>query len=79
MGNVFNVKSIIVTIVAVVAIAVGYFMFQSITSPARAVANQANSLQLASEQSKVEMNKTAPSQFNGQVRKVAYLTFDDGP
>jgi len=43
MGNVFNVKSIIVTIVAVVAIAVGYFMFQSITSPARAVANQANS------------------------------------
>lgn len=79
MGNVFNVKSIIVTIVAIIAIAVGYFVFQSITSPARAVANQVNSVQLASEQSKVEMNKTAPAQFNGQVRKVAYLTFDDGP
>lgn len=79
MGNVFNVKSMVVTIAAIVAIAVGYFMFQSITSPARAVADQVNSVQLASEQSKVEMNKTAPVQFNGQVRKVAYLTFDDGP
>lgn len=79
MGNVFNVKSMVVTIVAIIAIVVGYFMFQSITSPARAVANQVNSVQLTSEQSKVEMNKTAPTQFNGQVRKVAYLTFDDGP
>ena len=25
------------------------------------------------------MNKTAPSRFNGKERKVAYLTFDDGP
>ncbi len=23
--------------------------------------------------------KEAPKQYNGQVRKVAYLTFDDGP
>jgi peptidoglycan/xylan/chitin deacetylase (PgdA/CDA1 family) len=79
MGNVLNVKSIIVTIVASIAIAIGYFMFQSITSPARAVANQVNAVQLASEQSKVEMNKAAPIQFNGQARKIAYLTFDDGP
>lgn len=27
----------------------------------------------------MEMNKAAPVQFYGQVRKVAYLTFDDGP
>ncbi|EJR93013.1 peptidoglycan-N-acetylglucosamine deacetylase [Bacillus cereus] len=79
MGNVFKVKNIIVTIVAIIVIAFGYFMFQSITSPAKAVANQVNEVQLASEQSKVELNKTAPAQFNGQVRKVAYLTFDDGP
>ncbi|NWK68998.1 polysaccharide deacetylase [Bacillus paramycoides] len=74
-----NVKSIMVTIVAIIAIAIGYFMFQSITSPARAVANQVNAVQLVGEQPKVEMNKAAPVQFNGQVRKIAYLTFDDGP
>lgn len=79
MGNLLNVKRIIVMVVAIAVIAVGFFMFQSITSPARAVANQENSVQLASDQLKVEMNKTAPDQFNGQVRKVAYLTFDDGP
>ncbi|WP_242274432.1 peptidoglycan-N-acetylglucosamine deacetylase [Bacillus cereus group sp. BfR-BA-01310] len=79
MGNVFNVKRVMVTIVAIIAIAIGYFMFQSITSPVRAVANQVNAVQLAGEQSKVEMNKAAPVQFNGQVRKIAYLTFDDGP
>lgn len=79
MGNVLNVKSIMVTIVASIAIAIGYFMFQSITSPARAVADQVNTVQLASEQSKVEMNKAAPIQFNGQAKKIAYLTFDDGP
>ena len=33
-------------------------MFQSITSPAKAVAKQENVVQLASEQPKVEMNKT---------------------
>ncbi|MBJ7933315.1 peptidoglycan-N-acetylglucosamine deacetylase [Bacillus toyonensis] len=79
MGNILNVKRIIVTIVAVIVIAIGYFMFQSITSPARAVASQVNAVHLAGEQSKVERNKVAPVQFNGQVRKIAYLTFDDGP
>ncbi|MDM5188229.1 polysaccharide deacetylase family protein [Bacillus sp. DX4.1] len=79
MGNLLNVKRIIVMVVAITVIAVGFFMFQSITSSARAIANQENSVQLASEQPKVEMNKTALGQFNGQVRKVAYLTFDDGP
>ncbi|KEK24165.1 peptidoglycan-N-acetylglucosamine deacetylase [Bacillus gaemokensis] len=79
MGNVFSVKRIVTTIVAVVVIAVGYFMFQAITSPARAVAKQENTVQLASEQPKIEMKKAAPSRFNGKERKVAYLTFDDGP
>ncbi|MFJ7616122.1 peptidoglycan-N-acetylglucosamine deacetylase [Bacillus cereus] len=79
MRNVLNVKSIMVTIVAIIVIAIGYFMFQSITSPARAVANQVNAVQFAGELPKVEMKKAAPVQFNGQVRKVAYLTFDDGP
>ncbi|ABS21815.1 peptidoglycan-N-acetylglucosamine deacetylase [Bacillus cytotoxicus] len=79
MDNALKVKRIVVVMVAIIAIAVGYFMFQSITSPATTVAKQENPVQLASEQGKVELKKTAPSKFNGQVRKVAYLTFDDGP
>ena len=79
MENVFNVKRIIIILVIIVGSLVGYFVFQSITSPAKAVANQVNLVQHASEQSKVEMNKAAPVQIYGQVRKVAYLTFDDGP
>ncbi|AJI08485.1 peptidoglycan-N-acetylglucosamine deacetylase [Bacillus cereus] len=79
MENVLNVKRMIIILVVIIGSSVGYFMFQSITSPAKAVANQVNLVQLASEQSKVAMNKAAPVQFNGQVRKVAYLTFDDGP
>ena len=53
-------------------------MFQSITSPAKAVAKQENVVQLASEQPKVEIDKTAPSRFNGKKEKFTYLTFDDG-
>ncbi|MBW3496496.1 peptidoglycan-N-acetylglucosamine deacetylase [Bacillus sp. FDAARGOS_1420] len=79
MRNVFNVKNIFITLVVIITIVSGYFLFQSVTLPAKAVENQINSVQLASEQSKVEMNKTVPVQFNGQIRKVVYLTFDDGP
>ncbi|WP_417901881.1 peptidoglycan-N-acetylglucosamine deacetylase [Bacillus toyonensis] len=79
MEKAFNMKRVVVVLIAVAAVAIGYFMFQSITSPAKAVAKQENVVQLASEQSKVELNKTAPSRFNGKERKVAYLTFDDGP
>ena len=75
----FKIKQIVVVLIAIAAVAIGYYMFQSITSPAKAVAKQENVVQLASEQPKVEMNKTAPSRFNGKERKVAYLTFDDGP
>jgi len=79
MEKAFKIKRVVVVLIAIAAVAIGYFMFQSITSPAKAVAKQENVVQLASEQSKVEMNKTAPSRFNGVERKVAYLTFDDGP
>ncbi|MED1487791.1 polysaccharide deacetylase, partial [Bacillus mycoides] len=79
MEKAFKIKRVAVVSVAIAIVAIGYFMFQSITSPAKAVAKQENIVQLASEQSKVEMNKTAPSRFNGMERKVAYLTFDDGP
>lgn len=54
-------------------------MFQFINSPAKAVAKQENDVQLASEQPKSEVSKSTPSRFNGKERKIAYLTFDDGP
>ncbi|MDZ5606201.1 polysaccharide deacetylase family protein [Bacillus pseudomycoides] len=76
MRNNTNIKYIVITIVA---IAIGYFMFQSITSSATAVAKQENSVQLVSTQLETEIKKEAPVRLNGQERKVAYLTFDDGP
>ncbi|EJV43380.1 hypothetical protein IEK_05459 [Bacillus toyonensis] len=69
--------TVIISIVA--CITLGIFMFQFFTSPAKGVMNQENTVQLASVQIKGEMKKTAPDQYNGHVRKVAYLTFDDGP
>ncbi|PEP91516.1 peptidoglycan-N-acetylglucosamine deacetylase [Bacillus toyonensis] len=75
MEKAFNMKRIVIVMIAIATVVVGYFMFQSITS----VAKQENVIQFASEQPKVEMNKTVPSRFNGKDRKVAYLTFDDGP
>ncbi|KFN02245.1 polysaccharide deacetylase family protein [Bacillus clarus] len=65
--------------ITIIIIAVGFFIFQAFTSPAKAVANQTNVVQFTSEQSKVGLDKKVPVKFNGQVRKVAYLTFDDGP
>lgn len=79
MRNTTNIQRISITILAIIAVVVCYFMYQSLTSPARAIAKQENTVQLASEQSKNEIKKEAPRRFNGQERKVAYLTFDDGP
>ncbi|MEH7281795.1 peptidoglycan-N-acetylglucosamine deacetylase [Bacillus toyonensis] len=79
MKNNINIQRIAITIIGLVLIAAGYITFQSITSPTKAVTNQESPVQLASEQSKTEIKKVAPSRFNGQERKVAYLTFDDGP
>ena len=41
--------------------------------------DEAKSVQLVSEIQSSLAPKEAPKQYNGQVRKVAYLTFDDGP
>ncbi len=73
------IRRIVIIAIAISAIAAGFFIFQSFTSPARAVATQENPIQLVSEQEKVGLDKKAPVKFNGEVRKVAYLTFDDGP
>lgn len=41
--------------------------------------DSSQSVQLVSEIQTALAPKQAPDQYNGQVRKVAYLTFDDGP
>ncbi|HDR7850083.1 TPA: polysaccharide deacetylase [Bacillus toyonensis] len=79
MRNTTSIQRISITIIAIIAVVACYFMYQSLTSPARSVTKQENSVQLASEQAKNEIKKEAPKRFNGQERKVAYLTFDDGP
>ncbi|MCU5380451.1 polysaccharide deacetylase [Bacillus cereus] len=56
-----------------------FFLFQCITSPAKDIRDQENSVQLVSNQMKMESKKNVPDIYNGKVRKVAYLTFDDGP
>lgn len=48
---------------AIVVIRVSYFMFQFIYSPTKAVAKQENDVQLASEQPKIEINKSTPIRF----------------
>ncbi|WP_028399466.1 peptidoglycan-N-acetylglucosamine deacetylase [Ectobacillus panaciterrae] len=57
----------------------GFTIFQSLSSPAKAISEQVNAVQLVSEQPKSDRKKTMPEKYNGQIRKVAYLTFDDGP
>ncbi|HDR8072557.1 TPA: polysaccharide deacetylase [Bacillus cereus] len=79
METVLKVKNVVVISVTMVVVGCAFFILQSITSPASAIAGQKNPVQHANEQIKVDMNKVAPTQFNGQTRKIAYLTFDDGP
>ena len=69
--------AVIISIFACITLV--FFMFQFFTSPAKEIMKQENAVQLVSEQTKVEMKKNAPDEYNGQVRKIVYLTFDDGP
>ncbi|WP_438285337.1 peptidoglycan-N-acetylglucosamine deacetylase [Bacillus pseudomycoides] len=75
----FQAKKFVLSILTVALVVIIYFGIQSIASPARGVTNQENPIQLVSKQPNVDINKPVPNQFNGQIRKVAYLTFDDGP
>ncbi|KAA6470368.1 polysaccharide deacetylase [Bacillus sp. CH126_4D] len=79
MKKTFQAKRFLISILMVALVLIIYFVIQSIVSPARGVTNQDNPIQLVGEQPNVEINKRVPNQFNGQIRKVAYLTFDDGP
>ncbi|PNK40084.1 polysaccharide deacetylase family protein, partial [Bacillus thuringiensis] len=72
-------KRIISVLLAITLVAIGYYMFQSITNPKLVNAKEANSVQQVSSLPKNELKKSIPNRFDGKERKVAYLTFDDGP
>ena len=46
MEKALKIKQIVVVLIAIAAVAIGYYMFQSITSPAKAVAKQENVVRL---------------------------------
>jgi peptidoglycan/xylan/chitin deacetylase (PgdA/CDA1 family) len=67
-------------IVGILAVFMGlFFVGKSFFSPAKGVAKAEQKVQLATVLPQQNLSKTAPQEYNGQVRKVAYLTFDDGP
>ncbi|MDA1601062.1 polysaccharide deacetylase [Bacillus cereus] len=72
-------KRIISVFLAIILVAIGYYMFQSITNPKQVNAEEINSVQSVSSLPKNELRKSIPSRFDGKERKVVYLTFDDGP
>ncbi|PQQ47322.1 peptidoglycan-N-acetylglucosamine deacetylase [Bacillus thuringiensis] len=66
-------------LIVTLAVLIGGLVFQSLTSSGKVVAKKENTVQIALEQSKIDMRKEVPNQYNGHKRKVAYFTFDDGP
>ncbi|GGE67531.1 polysaccharide deacetylase [Priestia taiwanensis] len=67
-------------IIGILAVFTGiFFAGKAFFSPAKGVAKVEQTLQLATELPVQGLGKSAPQEYNGQVRKVAYLTFDDGP
>lgn len=68
------------TLLICVGVLFSYEVIYGSTHIARASAeDETKSVQLVSEIQTALTPKEAPKQYNGQVRKVAYLTFDDGP
>ncbi len=57
----------------------GLLFVRSLFSSAKAISDQVNTIHLVSGQKMINARKEMPKEYNGQVRKVAYLTFDDGP
>ncbi|EJR80226.1 peptidoglycan-N-acetylglucosamine deacetylase [Bacillus cereus] len=75
----FELKYVVLVLFLMVCLATSFFIFQSITAPTYEIVKQEHIVKLANEQKNFEMKKIAPNFYNGTERKVAYLTFDDGP
>ncbi|QEL82862.1 polysaccharide deacetylase (plasmid) [Bacillus sp. JAS24-2] len=76
MKNIRNIKRIVVTIIAII---IGCIVFKTFTSSTKSITKQEKPVQQVAEQNKIQNNKSVPQKFNGQTRKIVYLTFDDGP
>ncbi len=74
-----KVKRILVVTAGVVIAFTGFSFARSFSSSAKAVSEQIRTVQPVSELPVPAATKPVPEKYNGQVRKVAYLTFDDGP
>ncbi|PEV45124.1 peptidoglycan-N-acetylglucosamine deacetylase [Bacillus thuringiensis] len=74
-----KIKRIIVILFTFTVVGIGYYMFQFIINPKQINAVEVNRVQQVSGLPKIEFKKTIPTRFNGNERKVVYLTFDDGP
>ncbi|MCP8970872.1 polysaccharide deacetylase family protein [Ectobacillus ponti] len=62
----------------IAAIAISAALWSSLQS-AKAASGRVNTVFLAGEQPQGELKMSAPERYGGHVRKVVYLTFDDGP
>lgn len=74
-----KVKRILVVTAGVAIALVGFSFARSFSSPAKAASEQIRTVQPVSELPRPAAAKQVPEKYNGQVRKIAYLTFDDGP
>ncbi|MBO9130367.1 polysaccharide deacetylase family protein [Bacillus sp. 165] len=67
-------------LVAAAGICIGSFLFaRALLSPAKAISDQVNTVHIVSGQKMAGATKELPKEYNGKVRKLVYLTFDDGP
>lgn len=74
-----KVKRMLVVTTGVAIALTGFSFARSFSPSAKAASEQIRTVQHVSELPMPAIAKQVPEKYNGQVRKVAYLTFDDGP
>ncbi|WP_336770067.1 peptidoglycan-N-acetylglucosamine deacetylase [Bacillus bombysepticus] len=79
MDKIIKTKKAITGFVACFGVLLAVLLFNYTSSPVKALAKENNPVQLVSGHSVTEIHKPVPEKYNGQTRKIAYLTFDDGP
>ncbi|PHC61078.1 peptidoglycan-N-acetylglucosamine deacetylase, partial [Bacillus wiedmannii] len=58
-------KRVISVLLAIIVVAIGYYMFQSITNPKLVNAAEGNSVQQVSSLPKNKLEKSIPNRFDG--------------
>ncbi|MFX3658846.1 MAG: polysaccharide deacetylase family protein [Ectobacillus sp.] len=72
-------KRLLVSLAGIIIGILGVTIIQALSSSAKAISKQVNTVQFVSSQPVISAKKSVPEKYNGQIRKLAYLTFDDGP